>query len=100
MYFPPPTGVCLTTDFSSKTLPITTPSGYIIALLAGRPASSTWDSCMLRLTGIMRLTKDAMRFGDHEDKHRRGTYTSVNTGISYGGGARVSQRPFGRGPPL
>ena len=74
---------------SSKTLPITTPSGYIIALLAGRPASETWDICMRELTGKMIMARDALNFVDKEAKHRRGAYPSVNTGISYGGGAKV-----------
>lgn len=86
---PTPPSVQLKAHSTSKTLPITTPSGYIIALLAGRPASSTWDDCMVSLAGIMNLTRDAMRFDDKEAKHRRGTYASVNTGISYGGGAKV-----------
>lgn len=72
-----------------KTLPITTPSGYIIALLSGRPDAPSWDTTMEQLTGIMSLTRDRMHFDDKEATHRRGFYASVNTGISYGGGAKV-----------
>ena len=84
----------LTPPLISESVPIVTPSGYVVALLAGRPASSTWDDCMGRLTRIMAFTKAAMRFNDKEVDHRRGHYGSVNTGISYGGGAKV------RPPPL
>jgi len=75
--------------FSSETVPITTPSGYIIALLAGRPDGSSWDTSMGELARAMDLTRDAMCFDDVDATHRRGSYASVNTGISYGGGAKV-----------
>jgi len=45
----------------------------------------------------MDLTRDAMCFDEEHTQHRRGSYASVNTGLSYGGGAKV--RCFVGPPP-
>ena len=78
-----------TDPFSSKTLPIMTLLGYIIALLAGCPDNSSWDTSMQELARTMDLMRDAMCFDEEHAQHRRGLYASVNTGISYGGSTKV-----------
>ena len=72
-------------------MPIATPSGLLIALLAGRPGPLAWDLKMKKLVGLMGLAKETIRFNEGGVKHRRGRYPSVNTGISFGGGSKVCQ---------
>ena len=50
-----------------------------------------WDVKMQELTKKMTLAREIMKFDQDEAPHRRGQYASINMGISYGGGATVSQ---------
>lgn len=76
------------------TIPIKTPSGIIIAVLAGCPHGPGWDEHMKHLTEDVDAAASLMTFPkvvktDKGTRHRRGDYPATNTGVSYGGGSQV-----------
>ena len=71
-------------------MPIQTKSGYLVALLAGRPSSPSWGVKMKALGNAMDTAKSKMSFTKDQSDHQRGTYPTIATGLSYGGGATVS----------
>lgn len=79
----------VTVGFNRKSIAIRTPSGILVALLAGRPEGQTWDKFMGGLDAEMTESAGQMTFPGDPAERRRGPYRSVNTGISYGGGSKV-----------
>jgi len=61
----------------------------MIALLSGRPADPSWDARMRDLGAAMDEVNLKIGIDSVKLKQRRGTYYSVNTGISFGGGSMV-----------
>lgn len=70
---------------------VTTKSGVVITILAGRPSGENWDEKMRYLGEEMTQAAEVMDLPE-EMKHRRGDYRTVHTGVSYGGGSQVSLR--------
>jgi len=70
-------------------IPIKTPSGIVIALLAGRPRARDWDERMKSLTGDFNATANSLAFPAGVNGHHRGDYPVMNIGSSYGGGSQV-----------
>ncbi|KAF8151597.1 hypothetical protein B0H34DRAFT_134590 [Crassisporium funariophilum] len=62
----------------------------IIAVLAGKPADPTWDAAVSNASAAMlhaRITgKRNSAFNKDPESHRRGNFTAIPAGVSYGGG--------------
>jgi hypothetical protein len=69
---------------------VATPSGTILAALAGRPRGEGFRDKTERLDGFMGYLMDTVQFSEKERGHRRGNYPAIHTGISYGGGSKVA----------
>ena len=89
MYSPFPLLVSFNLPGSRDSVPVKTPSGIVIAVLAGRPRSSGWDERMKSLTSGIEAAGNLMTFQTGGNWHHRGAYPGINTGISYGGGSQV-----------
>ena len=65
----------------------------IFAVLAGRPDDPSWDMSMKRVASLMTHCRIAGRrdgaFAGDPDVHRRGSFTAMPTGVSFGGGQKV-----------
>lgn len=59
----------------------------IITILAGRPQGQDWDGVQMGMSTELQSAASAIRGAGEE---RRGKYTSLSVGISYGGGQMVS----------
>jgi hypothetical protein len=70
-----------------------TPSGVVLAVLAGRPGGHDWDERMGGLESEMMEWSKVMTFPMANGRldNRRGDYRAMNTGLSYGGGSVVSE---------
>lgn len=84
-----PFGRPVLTNSHRNSIPIRTESGVLIALLAGRPKSTSWGDRMRTLGQALDAARQKVSFVGQGD-HRRGTYPTYSTGLSYGGGATVS----------
>lgn len=62
-------------------------NGFVIGDLAGQPK---WGDINDTLIKIFEKTKSAYTFTAGEREHRRGNFPSISTGISFGGGQKVS----------
>jgi hypothetical protein len=72
---------------SSTPTPILANGGEILVLLAGRPNDPSYVE---DLEGLDSNIDSSFTFRGEVKKHRRGTYRSVSTGITLGGGSTVS----------
>ncbi|KAL1939367.1 hypothetical protein VTO73DRAFT_9923 [Trametes versicolor] len=66
--------------------PILDQHGRVFAVLAGRPRDTGWDEVNAQLQEILETTREAYRPQPKQTNHRRGTFTAVSCGFSYGGG--------------
>ncbi|KAI9056787.1 hypothetical protein FKP32DRAFT_1585099, partial [Trametes sanguinea] len=66
--------------------PIVDRTGRVFAVLAGRPQDPSWDSVNGDLQKIFDIARDAYALDPRLVKHRRGEYSAIGCGISYGGG--------------
>jgi len=74
---------------SRGSIPIKTPSGIVIALLAGRPYAPSWSEQMKSLAGDLNTTANSMTLETGGNRHHCGDYPAINIGVSYGGGSQV-----------
>jgi len=59
----------------------------MIAVLVGRPLEETWGDISNEVAELMLHAGQQMK----PDTSRRGIYTAIHTGVSYGGGQQVAQ---------
>lgn len=69
--------------------PILDQHGRVFAVLAGRPRDNGWDEVNAQLQEILETTREAYRPQPKQTNHRRGAFTAVSCGFSYGGGQTV-----------
>ena len=68
---------------------LTSKTGEIFGTLPGRPVNDpTWDGVMRGVVAAIERAKRRLKFGKKQD--RRGTFRTIASGVSYGGGQRVS----------
>ncbi|KAL7279948.1 hypothetical protein ACG7TL_006359 [Trametes sanguinea] len=76
--------------------PILDKSDRVFAVLAGRPRDASWDSINGELQKLFDITRDAYQLSSQQVSHRRGPFSAITCGISYGGGqqrvANLAQR--------
>jgi hypothetical protein len=70
-------------------VPILDKKGRIISVLAGSPRSEGWNSLNLRVTKLMTGVSKSNLFSRTMGVHRRGRYSFLAVGISFGGGQTV-----------
>lgn len=89
MYVPFPNSV----DYSSHVLrvvrAIVDKDGRIIAVLAGCPNDSNWESVHRSGHVALQSARKRCRFPKKAKDHRRGSFPALSTGISFGGGQKV-----------
>jgi hypothetical protein len=78
---------------SSTPTPILANGGEVMILLAGRPDDPSYVE---DLKGLDSNVGSSFTFRGKLKKHRRGTYRSVSTGITLGGGSMVSGKGSAR----
>lgn len=66
----------------------------ILVAMAGRPPGDDWDGSCVGAGEAVNDAKAELVHDPQLPKNRRGTYASINAGVSYGRGQPVS------GPPL
>ena len=74
---------------SRGSIPIRTPSGIVIALLAGRPRGPGWDEQMKSIASDLDAVANSMTLQTGGNCHHLGSYPAINFGVSYGGGSQV-----------
>ena len=62
----------------------------MFVLLAGRPTDKSFLQDLQDLEASMQDASSRMHFSEESSNHRRGKYPMKSTGISYGGGSKVS----------
>jgi len=62
----------------------------VFVLLAGRPEEESFLEDLQDLEASMRDARSRIYFNEESSNHRRGKYPMKSTGISYGGGSKVS----------
>jgi hypothetical protein len=70
--------------------------GRIIAILLGQPDDPDWANVVKEAArALRRACRSAMRAGIWcpGSSHRRGTYYSITSGVSFGGGQKVGTSP-------
>lgn len=75
----------------SKNVPVVSKDLNVFVVLVGRPDDESYVSDLKLLEGEMEKARDTLRFPKGSMEHRRGHYPNVSTGISYGGGSKVSK---------
>jgi hypothetical protein len=70
--------------------PIIDKIGRIIAMLCGRPDDPEWESVHVEAADAMRQSRRRISHTKKNSKHRRGNFTALATGVSFGGGQKVS----------
>jgi hypothetical protein len=75
---------------SRVSCPITDKKGRVIATLCGHPDDPNWDSAHTEVANIMRRAQRRIRRTKKNSRHRRGHFTALAAGVSFGGGQRVS----------
>ena len=66
--------------------------GRVIAVLGGRPKGETeesWRAVIQDAYDAMKLAREQGVFTQEQKNHRRGSYATLATGISFGGGQQV-----------
>ena len=63
--------------------------GRIIIMLCGRPRGGDWDSVVKEMTRVMLRGGGQANVGPTGLSHRRGRYSALSLGVSYGGGQTV-----------
>jgi hypothetical protein len=67
-------------------MPIVDQDGRLVAILAGHPADETWPDVSRQAAKA--LEKAGQLCSTKEKVHRRGLFSSLRCGVSYGGGQR------------
>lgn len=70
--------------------PIIDMVGRIIAMLCGHPDDPEWESVHVEAADTMRRSQRRIRRTKKNSKHRRGNFTALSAGVSFGGGQEVS----------
>lgn len=73
--------------------PIIDKIGRIIAMLCGHPDDPEWESIHVEAADTMRRSQRRIRRTKKNSKHRRGNFTALAAGVSFGGGQKVSALP-------
>ena len=72
-------------------IPFVSKDGSVFMVLVGRPDADSYLSDLKLLEGAMKRARGKLRFPKGSTLHRRGQYPNLSTGISYGGGSKVSE---------
>lgn len=67
-------------------------AGQVIAVLAGRPTDeddSSWQALHDAAYSAMEGARQKLIFTPKQESHRRGQFSALVTGISFGGGQKV-----------
>ena len=67
--------------------------GEIFVILAGKPKDETYPIDLQKVDEKMKKACDEVPGSPEKKAPRRGRYLQVSTGISYGGGSKVSGSP-------
>jgi len=73
-----------------QNVPILSKEEAVYILLAGRPKDPDYVEDMKSMEQSMHRAREQVHFNKESLKHRRGAYPMKSTGISYGGGSKVS----------
>lgn len=86
----PPESLRLLTFHSTPTV-LTSKEGKVFGALPGRPVNdSTWDENNAGVVRALERAAQKLKFSSKRD--RRGTFRTIASGISYGGGQKVRLR--------
>ena len=69
--------------------PIINKVGRIIAMLCGYPDDPDWESVHVEAADTMRRAQCRIRRTKKNSRHRRGNFTALAAGVSFGGGQKV-----------
>ncbi|PPR07568.1 hypothetical protein CVT24_008783 [Panaeolus cyanescens] len=72
--------------------PITDSAGRICGVLAGRPRGNSFDKALERTCDLLHEESARAPYQPGVSKHRRGEFTAIGFGISFGGGQTKAQR--------
>jgi hypothetical protein len=73
--------------------PIIDKIGRVIAMLCGHPDDADWESVHVKAANTMWRAQHHIRCTKKNSKHRRGHFTALAAGVSFGGGQKVSVMP-------
>jgi hypothetical protein len=79
----------LTGGFISTTKALVDTEGRIIAVLVALPSDPTWKDVADGMEAAFREAQPAMSSSSSEED-KRGNFTKINAGYSFGGGQQVS----------
>jgi len=79
-----------THGISSSPKPILAKDGEVFVLLAGRPTDGSYSAALSGLLTAMVEAKTQFSFTGRLGKNRRGRYRAISTGVTHGGGSKVS----------
>ncbi|KAH9885130.1 hypothetical protein C8Q73DRAFT_652558 [Cubamyces lactineus] len=68
--------------------PILDRQDRVFAVLGGRPRGDNWSTVNPSMQRIFQECKTAYSANSQQTNHRRGDFTAINVGISYGGGQK------------
>ena len=86
-----PTYPVLSLLYSTAT-PILNGAGQVIAVLAGRPIGEddeTWQALHDAANNALETARQKASFTTKQQSHRRGEFSALVTGVSFGGGQKV-----------
>ncbi|THV00197.1 hypothetical protein K435DRAFT_657536, partial [Dendrothele bispora CBS 962.96] len=66
--------------------PILDKHGRVVAVLAGRPRSSDWDSLVKEGAEKIDRAREELSFTRKQTEHSRGDFPAISVGVAYGGG--------------
>lgn len=85
-------GVLSTNQIFRSSRPIVDSDKRVIGILGGEPRDPNWkNEVTTPLTEAFREGAKAALFTSDQKNHRRGNFAALASGISYGGGQRVSR---------
>lgn len=72
--------------------PLVDPNGYIFPVLAGMPADPSYSTATTTAFKKFKAAGEVEAFGAQESVHRRGQFSALPFGVSYGNGQVVPER--------
>ncbi len=72
-----------------EAIPVADDEGRVITVLAGQPEDPDWESVHTSASDLLEQSRGKCTFSQKQWKHRRGCYSALSVGISFGGGQTV-----------
>ncbi|KAK0484267.1 hypothetical protein EDD18DRAFT_1083804 [Armillaria luteobubalina] len=86
--YPTPSYNLDSSETCREVIPVANDEGRVITVLAGQPEDPDWESVHTLASALLDQSQGKCTFSRKQQKRRRGCYSALSVGISFGGGQR------------